>query len=76
MVVVEQLHDTKFLLLEAGGEEVLEWLARDCAWVFKHQPLYTNERDLERAKVRHSHLITFVDRKGALEFKLRWYKNA
>lgn len=77
----EQVHQrdaVTFWIFPQAYPEILDWLEQDCAWAFWLKPKYQIEGHAMGSQFIPSEFakeVQFLDQGGALEFKLRWYKN-
>lgn len=62
---VEQIDDLTYSIQNGFRQDVLDWLSDECSW--KHKL----EGYQDGLRIR----ITFEDKRGAVEFKLRWVGN-
>lgn len=75
---VVQRDDLMFWIFPDAYPEILDWLENDCAWAFWIQPkveILAHAMGGQMEAKEFAKEVTFVDKGGALEFKLRWYKN-
>jgi hypothetical protein len=77
-VKICQRDDVTFWIFPEAYPEVLDWLEKDCAWAFWLKPkveIVGHAMGSQFESKEFAKEVTFVDKGGALEFKLRWYKN-
>lgn len=62
---VEQIDDLNYSIQNGFRQDVLDWLSNECSWQHKLEGYQDGLR------IR----ITFEDKRGAVEFKLRWVED-
>lgn len=76
---ITQRDDVTFWIYNEADPAVLKWLKEDCSWAFWLTPKFQIEAHSMGSQFTPQEWgkeVKFMDKGGALEFKLRWYKNA